>query len=694
MAASFPKSFWALDSVHQEFQYRDAQSFGIGKAIRESRVILIDNPADAQAANEYTPFSPEVGSEIIAPVLDGETIRAVFILSRLGSNPFSPRDTRLCEAVCDLLSLVYNNNTERERRDRRIDFLKRVSSIHSADFDEVIASFLSSFSILVPARFASFWLHNRIDDTLVIRAFSPSSLEGRPLKFDKTVLDLSHCTCKSVIKTGQASTFSASRNPRGETQRFADLLDLSWFLSLPIEKKPGDVLGVVNLYPHLERSEIGPETLEIMAILASQMGRALEVSETHRRQQIQAAFDSVFFDMLRNGDTRENWDNLATIIARELACEGCSLFFLTENKILGLRGSTGIEGNPSYDRVKYNYGEGLTGSALAQNQPVIYYRDHADRHKTIHKSKFRERLASPGKSRSIVAVPMLDRGGIPTGIIRCNNKLESPISHSGRFTQEDVQILQLVGVLVSDLAMKTRWLREQQRKVEGYVHSLHHEILSPVDGILTQMDWLQREVLTPLGRAGTRDPELVQRRANDIVEAARQIEMIIKSIGALDEDVKPIREDVDFLDLLYTARGWLTHEARRASIQIDVDYIADPLANVDKRQAMRVLYNVLQNALKYVDERERNHVVKIRQAPIAGRFVLEVEDNGIGVLPEDVERIFGRNERGVNAKRVYPAGAGLGLAFCRKILLAHGGNISVKKLAKPTIFQLDFGKQS
>jgi signal transduction histidine kinase len=61
-----------------------------------------------------------------------------------------------------------------------------------------------------------------------------------------------------------------------------------------------------------------------------------------------------------------------------------------------------------------------------------------------------------------------------------------------------------------------------------------------------------------------------------------------------------------------------------------------------------------------------------------GRVVLEVEDTGIGIVEEDLPRVFDEFYRGANAREFAAEGTGLGLAICKVIAERHGGNIAVK----------------
>ena len=92
----------------------------------------------------------------------------------------------------------------------------------------------------------------------------------------------------------------------------------------------------------------------------------------------------------------------------------------------------------------------------------------------------------------------------------------------------------------------------------------------------------------------------------------------------------------------------------------------------DAARMDQVASNLLSNAIKY----GREAPVDVRVRREADRAILEVVDRGIGVAPEDQERIFDRFERAVSARHF--AGIGLGLWIVRQLVEAHGGTIRVR----------------
>lgn len=106
-----------------------------------------------------------------------------------------------------------------------------------------------------------------------------------------------------------------------------------------------------------------------------------------------------------------------------------------------------------------------------------------------------------------------------------------------------------------------------------------------------------------------------------------------------------------------------------------------PLVQADNNLLWRVLENLLANALKY---NAANLEITIKVQPQADRVYCSIQDNGIGIAPEQIDRLFERYQRGTHTHRTL--GLGLGLYLCRQIIEAHGGDIGAIALKPGTEF--------
>jgi chemotaxis family two-component system sensor kinase Cph1 len=117
-------------------------------------------------------------------------------------------------------------------------------------------------------------------------------------------------------------------------------------------------------------------------------------------------------------------------------------------------------------------------------------------------------------------------------------------------------------------------------------------------------------------------------------------------------------------------------EAIRES-QAEVTADALPLVQGVETELLRLLQNLIHNAIKFRSERPIHvHLGALRQQ---NDWLFRVRDNGIGIEARDLQRLFKKigQEARVYPRAKYP-GTGLGLAICKKIVERHGGRIWVE----------------
>ncbi len=103
-----------------------------------------------------------------------------------------------------------------------------------------------------------------------------------------------------------------------------------------------------------------------------------------------------------------------------------------------------------------------------------------------------------------------------------------------------------------------------------------------------------------------------------------------------------------------------------------------PYTRIDERAIQLLLFNLLDNALKYAPDSDE---IRIRVRASARMLTLEVEDQGPGIPPVDIKRVFERFYRGTAARTSNARGSGIGLALVKHIARAHGGDVTVRLAA-------------
>jgi signal transduction histidine kinase len=200
-----------------------------------------------------------------------------------------------------------------------------------------------------------------------------------------------------------------------------------------------------------------------------------------------------------------------------------------------------------------------------------------------------------------------------------------------------------------------------------------HELRTPLTSLHGAIETLLRT--TRQGLRDARTPDRLQRMLN-VIE--KQDERLIKLVNNL-LDVSRLSEgrleleleEVDLSAVVYDVVECFREEIARAHCRLEIHAPDHIVGWWDRSRLEQVVTNLLTNAFKYGAGTE----IIIAVSANATSARLAVADQGIGIAPQHLERIFGRFERAVAGKEY--SGVGLGLSIARDIVEALGGTIGV-----------------
>ncbi len=105
---------------------------------------------------------------------------------------------------------------------------------------------------------------------------------------------------------------------------------------------------------------------------------------------------------------------------------------------------------------------------------------------------------------------------------------------------------------------------------------------------------------------------------------------------------------------------------------------ADTRIIADAEQLKRVINNIVGNSVKYMDKDDKR--LALRLSEDGDYLKIDIEDNGMGIAGKDIGRVFDRFYRGDASRNSAKGGSGIGLSIVRKIIVDHGGIISVESV--------------
>jgi signal transduction histidine kinase len=211
--------------------------------------------------------------------------------------------------------------------------------------------------------------------------------------------------------------------------------------------------------------------------------------------------------------------------------------------------------------------------------------------------------------------------------------------------------------------------RQLDRMRRDFVASVSHELRTPVTAIQGFLDAIREGV--------ARDPDQQARCLTVIGEETARLRRLIDDLfdyAKLESGQTSFRfEPLDLVPVLRHALGSVAPLAAQGRIVLAAELPATlPPVIGDRDRITQVVTNLLTNALRFTGEEGR---VTLRAWQEGGVCQVEVADNGRGIPPEQLERIFDQFYSGPDRATRRSGGAGLGLAIARHLVEAHGGRI-------------------
>ena len=449
--------------------------------------------------------------------------------------------------------------------------------------------------------------------------------------------------------------------------------------------RAGELLGAIQVYRH----EVRPFTavqIALMETFADQAAIAIEnarlLSELRDRT---AELTRSVGELKALGEvgravssTLDLQTVLDTIVARAVQLSGTGGGFIYEfddaTQEFHLRATHQVENElaEAFRAEPIRLGEGATGRAAATRAPVQITDTLDEKEYTF--TRIRSILARLGY-RSVLAVPLLLEQRVLGALVVHRREL-------GTFAPEVVNLLQTFATqsalaiqnarLFREIEVKSHQLEVASQHKSEFLANMSHELRTPLNAIIGfsevltdrmfgELNEKQEEYLKDIYASGTHLLSLI----NDILDLSK-IEA-----GRMELELT----EFDLPTAIENALMLVRERAGRRSIALHTN-IDNRLGQIqaDERKVRQVVLNLLSNAIKFTPEGGR---IDVGAVPHDGSVEISVSDTGIGIAPEDQEKVFEEfRQVGTPAKKV--EGTGLGLTLCRKFAELHGGRIGVK----------------
>jgi PAS domain S-box-containing protein len=337
--------------------------------------------------------------------------------------------------------------------------------------------------------------------------------------------------------------------------------------------------------------------------------------------------------------------------------------------------------------------------ALARVAPVAIVQSDADGRAVFVNERWSELTGLPATravgSRWLDLVPPAERARIERAMtgprpepgqpeITFDTRLRTAAGAEVR-VQGSVVALRRAGRPAGTLATFTEVPAAQRPPADPttqFVATVSHELRTPLTSIISFLELIRAEdeVLSP---DGVRFLDIIQRNANRLLRLVGDLLLLSRIESGISP---PEMVAVPLPELVRDAVRNAAPAAAGYGVTLEADTRPGPELRGDPLGLTQVLDNLIANAVKFSHPGD---TVLVRATWADGQWRIDVADQGIGIPPDEMDRLFQRFVRASNARTSGRPGTGLGLSVVKAIVELHGGRVSVESvLEQGTTFSI------
>jgi two-component system sensor histidine kinase GlrK len=236
---------------------------------------------------------------------------------------------------------------------------------------------------------------------------------------------------------------------------------------------------------------------------------------------------------------------------------------------------------------------------------------------------------------------------------------------------------------ITELARSFNWMASRLAELDqmkaDFIAHVSHELRTPLTAIREGTSLLLEEVPGVVSASQREILEVMRSHSERLFHSITSVLDLSKmEVGMLEYTRVP--SDLVLLIRRSVETVWLIAQKKRVPMEVNCPTPL-PLLSLDEGRIQQVLENLLSNAVKFTPEGGRISIGASLQRG-GGRpdswVEVRVSDTGVGIPPEDVEKIFDKFYQSPHHREESRRGTGLGLGIARHIVLAHGGKIWVE----------------
>jgi signal transduction histidine kinase len=631
----------------------------------------------------YTRGTP-ARSWLGVPLILKDQLIGVMAVQSYEPEQFDAGHLGLLNAIANQIGIVIENarlfGQMRARADELVAANEITRAINSTlDLDQVLQLFFDQMSRLFKIQAGALVLLDPATEELVfevVHGGAGPSLLHRRMRSDKGIVGW-------VTQHGQSLLVPDVRN---DPRWFQGIDEDTRFVTRSIVAAPIRVqdrtIGAVELMNRDDGSAFTEADEKLLGMFAASAGIAIENARLHQQTEKRLAEVTTLNLIANQLASSLDVHEILSLIAKQLwtvfGCRACAIHLIdSEKQALRLEAVSG-SGDSAVDCVPL--GEGIIGRVAQARTPL--YVAQPDQN-TPERG-----LASD--AASMFAVPLVSRN-------RVLGTLSLDSCAPNAFSDDDQRVLQIVaaqiatavenGQLYTDLKERAERLRqaydelkELDRLKTEFVQNVSHELRTPLTFIKGYVELMRGGALGDLPSRAEEGIQVVADKTNVLIRLVNDI------LSLQSAELEKLRlERVNLGLVAHATVRTAVYAATKAKIELSEEIATDlPEIVGDAERLGQVFENLIGNAIKFSPDGGQ---VRVRVLAERDWVRAEIQDCGIGIAHDQLDKIFGRFYQvdGSTTRRF--GGTGLGLAIVKRIVEAHGGHVGVEsELGKGSTF--------
>lgn len=640
---------------------------------------------DVQADEGYLPRIPQTRAELAVPLLLGDRLIGVLDVQSPEPGAFQEDHVRLLSALAGQLAIALENARLFQQVRRRLNELSVLYEVIAAATATLDPERVIHQALLAIQRTLGFEAVECLlleERTGHLRSFGHYGFSEQAISVPLTI---HQGITGRVARTGiPALVPDVTQDPDYLEAEPGTRSELA--VPMKIENR---VIGVLNAEsPRL--NAFTEEDLRLMTTLAGHLAVILENARLYRETTQRLREVTTLYEFARRMSTTLDLgillDSVVTTLREVLHCRAANIMLLNpRTEMLEIRAAAGVKDRWRQE-ARLRIGEGIAGQVVQQKRPIYVPDTRADPRFVVFDPSVRSLLCVPLMVGDRVIGALSVDHEIPHAFQPEHERLLTIVATQAAAAIENARLFYELKAHAEELRRAYEELQEADRLKDEIVQNVSHELRTPLTFIKGYVDLLLDGQMGPLTEAQREAMEIIAEKTNLLSRLVSDIVTLQRiERGALNF------EAVDIVALARVSVQSFQLTASQAGLEFTIEDPGGPaIVWGDRERLSQVLDNLLHNAVKFSPNGGR---ITVRIQDLEDSVQVSVQDTGIGIPPDKLERIFERFYQVDGSTRRRFGGMGLGLAIVKRIVEAHGGRVwAESELGKGSTFYFTIPK--